>query len=180
VLLLTAAMVLPVGLYASPAGAVGGTACKTAGGVATFTPALPKASSTTKVMPTVKIAGAKVGGCVGGGVTAGTLSATLKFHIASNCTTLIQGKSGGVYGPLKIVWANAKGTSNIAKATLALIKGQPPTTQLVSGVISLGTFKGSKLTATTVYTLPSDGSCSSKGLSKVTFKLKTGTKLVIK
>jgi hypothetical protein len=180
VLLLTAAMVLPVGLFASPAGAVGGTACKTASGAATFTPALPKFSSTTKVMPTVKVAGAKVGGCVGGGVTAGTLSATLKFHIASNCTTLIQGKSGGVYGPLKIVWANSKGTSTIGKATLALIPGRPPTEQKVSGTVSVGKFKGSKLTAITVYTIPKDGSCNTKGLSKVTFKLKTATKLVIK
>ena len=141
---------------------------------------MPKASSTTKVLPTVKIVGAKVGGCVGGGVTAGTLSATLKFHIASNCTTLIKGKSGDVYGPLKIVWANAKGTSTIGKATLALITGQPATTQKVSGTVTLGKFKGSKLTAITVYTIPSDGSCGTKGLSKVTFKLKTATKLVIK
>ena len=117
-LLLTAAMVLPIGLSASPAGAVGGTVCKTASGTATFTPGLPKAGSPTKVTPTVKIAGAKVGGCVGGTVTAGTLSATLKFHIGSNCSSL--NKSGNVYGPLKIVWAAGKGTSNIAKATLAL------------------------------------------------------------
>ena len=177
---MTAAMAVPAALTAAPAGAVGGTACTKAAGTATFNPVLPKLSSTTKVMPTVTITGAKVGGCVGGGVTAGTLSAKLKFHVASNCTTLFNGKSGGVYGPLKIVWANSKGTSTVGKATLAGITGQPPTVQKVSGTVTLGKFKGSKLTATTVYTLPTDGSCSSKGLSKVTFKLKTATKLVIK
>jgi hypothetical protein len=182
VLLLTAAMVLPVGLSASPAGAVGGTACPKASGTATFKPALPKIHSTTKVLPTVTIVGAKTSGCVGGGVTAGTLSATLKFHTASNCDTLIAGKSGNVYGPLKIVWANSKGTSTIGKATLAGITGQPPTVQKVSGLVTLGKFKGSKLTATTVYTIATTpaGQCSSTGLSKVTFKLKTNTKLVIK
>jgi hypothetical protein len=179
VLLLTAAVALPVGLSASPAGAVGGTACKTASGLATFKPALPPVTSSTKVKPTVTIAGSKVGGCVGGGVTAGTLSSTLKFSIASNCTTLLQGKSGGVSGPLKIVWANAKGTSTVGKATLSLISGRPATEQKVSGLVSAGKFKGSKLTATTVYTIPKDG-CSKNALAKVTFKLKTATKLVIK
>ena len=178
--LLTAAMALPVGLSASPAGAVGGTACKTASGTAKFTPGLPKASSKTTVKPTVKITGAKVGGCVGGTVTAGTLSATLKFHTASNCTKLIQGKSGNVYGPLKIVWAKNKGTSTVGKALLAGITGQPATIQKVSGKVTLGKFKGSKLTATTEYKLPTDGSCGTKALTKVTFKLKAGTKLVIK
>jgi hypothetical protein len=136
--------------------------------------------ATTPNMPTVTIVGAKVGGCVGGGVTAGTLSATLKFHIARNCATLA--KSGNVYGPLKIVWANSKGTSTIGKATLALIPGRPATEQKVSGIVTLGKFKGSKLTATTVYTIASTpaGQCASTGLSKVNFKLKTGTKLVIK
>ena len=52
-LLLTAAMVVPVGLSASPAAAVGGTACTKASGAATFKPGLPKVSSTTKVKPTV-------------------------------------------------------------------------------------------------------------------------------
>jgi len=178
--LVAAALALPVGLMAAPAGAVGGTACAGASGTATFKPGLPKASSATVVKPTVTIAGAKVTKCVGGQVTAGTLSATLKFHTGSNCTKLIQGKSGNVYGPLKIVWANNKGTSTVGKATLGLITGQPATTQKVSGTVTLGKFKGSKLTATTVYTIPQDGSCSTKALTKVTFKLKTGTKLVIK
>ena len=142
-LLLTGAMALPVGLFASPAGAVGGTACKTASGTAIFKPPLAK-GSTTPNKPTVTITGAKVGGCVGGGVTAGTLSATLKFHVARNCVALLQSKSGSVYGPLKIVWANAKGTSTIGKATLAGVTGQPATTQRVSGAITLGKFKGSK------------------------------------
>jgi hypothetical protein len=178
--LLAGAMLLPAGVIgtATPAAAAGGTVCKTASGTATFTPALPKASSPTKNKPTVKIAGAKVGGCVGGGVTAGTLSATLKFSIASNCLTLAQGKSGGVSGPLKIVWAGGKGTSTIAKATLKGVTGKP-TTQNVAGKITLGTFKGSSLKATTIYTIKAP-QCGTAGLSKVTFKLVAGTKLVIK
>jgi hypothetical protein len=178
VLLLTGSLLVPVGIGATaePAGAVGGTVCKKAVGTATFKPPLPKASSTTTVKPTVTIKGAKVSGCVGGGVTAGTLSATLKFHKASNCAKLIAGQSSNVYGPLKIVWANGKGTSTVGKATLAPVKGQPPTVQKVSGAVTLGKFKGSKLTATTLYTLPSDGSCNTKALSKVTFKLNKTSK----
>jgi len=178
-LLLTAAMVVPVGLSASPAAAVGGTVCKTASGTATFKPPLPKIGSATTVKPTVGIVGAKVGGCVGGTVTAGTLSATLKFHKASNCQKLVDGVSGDVYGPLKIVWANGKGSSTVGKATLAKVAGQAPTVQKVSGLVTLGKFKGSRLTATTVYTIPTGG-CTATALSKVTFKLKATTKLVIK
>jgi hypothetical protein len=177
--LLTAAMVLPVGLFASPAGAVGGTACKTASGAATFVPGLPKFGSATKTKPTVTIKGAKVGGCVGGTVTGATLSATLKFGTASNCSSLLAGKSGNVKGTIKIVWANAKGTSTIGAAKLTGVAGKP-TTQVVSGLISAGKFKGSSLKATTLYTIPNDGSCNTKALTKVTFALVKNTKLVIK
>ena len=78
-LLFAAAIVLPVGLVASPSDAVGGTSCKTVAGAATFSPALPKLSNTKLVLATVTAKGAKVGGCVGGGVKSATASLTAKF-----------------------------------------------------------------------------------------------------
>jgi hypothetical protein len=60
------------------------------------------------------------------------------------------------------------------------VYNKPATNQLIAGVITKGLFKGSKLTAKISYTVPNDGSCTTKGLSKVAFKLIPGTKLVIK
>ena len=179
--LVAAAVMLPVGLVASPAGAVGGTTCKTATGTATFTPPLPKIGSAKKVKSYATIEYAKVGGCVGGAVTAAILHAQLQFGTASNCSSLLAGKTANVTGRIKIPWYAGKvfkGTSLIAKAKLTPVKGKP-TTQVVSGVISSGVFKGSSLKATTLYTIKAP-QCASKALSKVTFALVKNTKLVIK
>ena len=164
VFLAAAAMVLPIGLISSPAGAAGATTCKTATGTATFSPALPKLASKTKVKPTVTIKG-KLGGCTGG-VTSGTFNASLKFSVANNCTSLLAGATTGTKGTESITW-NTKKTSTVA-LTLVGVKGHVTQTK-ASGPVTAGLFKGSKQSGTLNYTLPT-GACTSTGLSKVTFK----------
>ena len=96
-MLAATALLLPVGLLASPAGAATGVSCKTATGSATFSPALPKMGSATKVKSTITITGAKLGGCTGG-VTSGTLNAKLTFSTGSNCSMLLAGAQRGHQG----------------------------------------------------------------------------------
>jgi hypothetical protein len=164
--LFAAALVLPVGLISSPAGAAGATtACKTASGTATFSPALPKIGSKTKVKPTVTIKGAKVGGCTGT-VKSGTFNASLKFANASNCDSLLKGAPTGTKGTEIITW-NTKKTTTVG-LTLVGVKGHVTQTK-ASGPVTAGVFKGAKQSGTLNYTLPK-GACTSAGLSKVTFK----------
>jgi hypothetical protein len=165
--LVAAAMMLPVGLVATHAGAAAATpTCKTLAGTATFSPAVPKVGSTTKVKTTVGIKAAKLGGCTGGGVTGGTVNATLKFGLAANCSSLLKGDSTNTTGTVSIVW-NTKATSTVAKATLVGVTGHP-TQSTVSGPISAGLFKGKKVSVVTNYKLPTGG-CTSADLAKVTF-----------
>jgi hypothetical protein len=174
--LLTAAMVLPVGLMAAPAGAVGGTSCKTAVGSATFTPALPKLSSKTTVLSTIKSTGAKIGGCVGGSVTSATATITAKFSKPGNCTTLATAKTASpTKGTGTWTWNNKK-TSTIA-LTLTGGTGATATHAKLAGTVTAGLFKGSKLSGSVIYAIPS-GACKTTALSKVTFKQLTP--LVIK
>jgi hypothetical protein len=159
-----AAMVLPIGLISSPAGAAGATTCKTASGTATFSPALPKIGSATKVKPTVTIRGAKVGNCTGG-VKSATLNAALKFSVANNCSTLLAGATTGTKGTETLAWNTTK-TSTVA-LTLVGVKGHVTQTK-ATGLVTAGLFKGSKQSGSLNYTLPK-GACTSTGLSKVTF-----------
>jgi hypothetical protein len=165
-MLLTAATLLPVGLIAAPAGAAAKTTCKSAGGSATFTPALPKVGSTAKVKPTIKIVGGKLAGCTGGGVTGGTLAATIKFANAANCSSLLNGAPTGAKGTETITWSN-KQTSTVT-LTLAAVKGKPTQTK-AAGVVTAGLFKGAKQSGTLNYT-PLNGGCTTANLAKVTFK----------
>ena len=174
--LLASAMLLSVGLVASPAGAVAGTVCKTASGTATFSPALPAVSSTVKNKPTVTIKNGKIGGCVGGGITGGTLTATLKFGLASNCKSLLAGGATNTKGTEKITW-NTKATSTVTLSLVGVAK--KPTNINATGPVTLGLFKGEKQAGTLAFTLPT-GACTSKPLSTVTFKVLPTSKITIK
>jgi hypothetical protein len=170
-------MLLPVGLIAAaPADAVGGTVCKTASGTATFLPALPSIKSTTKNKPTVTIKNGKLAGCVGGGVTSATLTATLKFGLASNCKSLLAGASTNTKGTEKITWNNKK-TSTVTLTLTGVPK--KPTNITATGPVTLGLFKGSKQSGTLAFTLPA-GACTTKPLSTVTFKVLPTSKITIK
>jgi len=163
--LFAVAMVAPIGLVASPAGAAAGATCKTISGTAAFSPGLPPVTAKTTAKPTVTIKNAKLGGCTGG-VTSGTLSATLKFGIANNCKTLIAGATTNTSGTATVVWNN-KTTSTIA-LKLVGVKGKPTQTT-IPGTVTTGAFKGSKSSGTVVYTI-AGGQCTSKPLTSVPFK----------
>jgi hypothetical protein len=165
--LMAAAMVLPVGIIATQAGAAAAKpTCTTISGQASFSPALPALSSSATTKPTVTIKGAKLAGCTGGGVTGGTVASTLKFGIANNCKTLLAGASTKTTGTVTIVW-NTKATST-AKVTLVGVTGKA-TSQTVSGPITTGLFKGSKISVVTNFT-PLKGGCTTAGLALVSFK----------
>jgi hypothetical protein len=177
-LLFASALMLPVGLIATHAGAAAATpTCKTLAGTATFTPAVPKVGSATKVKTTVGIKAAKLGGCAGGGVTGGTVNATLKFGIAANCSSLLAGASTNTTGTVSIAW-NTKATSTVGKATLVGVTGHP-TQSTVSGAITAGLFKGKKVSVVTNYVIPKGG-CTTADLAKVTFTILTGKTLTVK
>ncbi len=167
-LLLVAAVALPVGLVATHAGAAAAAkpTCKTISGQASFSPALPALSSTSKTKPTVTIKGAKLAGCTGGGVTSGTVASTLKFGIANNCKSLLAGATTNTTGTVTIVW-NTKASST-AKVTLKGVTGKA-TSQTVAGPITTGLFKGSSLSIVTIFT-PLKGGCTTAGLALVSFK----------
>jgi len=163
-----AAMVLPIGFVASPAGAAAGTTCKTTSGTATFSPALPKLGNKTLVNSTISVKNGKLGSC-NNGVTGATVSLTAKISNA-NCATLASPPkvTKPTTGTEKIVWApKAKGTSTIP-LTLGTVKGKP-TEATLSGTVSAGLFKGTKISGTVVYTIPK-GACTATALSTVTFK----------
>jgi hypothetical protein len=167
--LLTAAMVLSVGMVAALPGGAAVAAkptCKTLSGTATFAPALPKIGSPTKTKPVVTSKGGKLGGCTGGGVTGGTLGSKLTFGIASNCSSLLAGGTTNTKGTVNIVWNNKK--TSTAAVTL---KGVPKkaTTTTIAGTITAGLFKASKVSVVIVFT-PLKGGCTSGPLTSVTFK----------
>jgi hypothetical protein len=165
-LLLAAALVLPAGIMAaSPAGAAGGTSCKSGGGTATFTPALPIVGNKTKVKDVLKSSGT-VAGC-SGTVKSGKITGVSPKSTGSNCTTLATPTKTPTKVTLTVTW-NTKATSTIA-AVLKEIPKKPVTTQTVTGPVTKGLFKGSKLSGKFTYTLPS-GACTKKALAKLTYK----------
>ena len=166
--LLTAALVLSVGMVAaSPGGAAAAKpTCKTLTGTAAFAPALPKVGSAAKTKPVVTTKGGKLGGCVGGGVTGGTLATKLTFGLPSNCSSLLAGSPTNTKGTVTIVWSNKKTST----ATVTL-KGVPKkaTTSTVAGTITAGLFKASKISVVINFT-PLKGGCSTAALTSVSYK----------
>ena len=172
-LLLAAAMVLPIGVIASPAGAAGGTVCGTSAGSATFTPPLPILTSKTKVFGNLVAIGT-LGKCVGGGVTsAHTKFTSTKSTTGSNCTTLVtyNPTAKPTMGTEVITWNTGK-TSTVA-LQLHQVKGHATETS-VTGTITAGLFMGSKQTGTLSYTAQTNG-CTKVPLKTVTYKQLTSS-----
>lgn len=153
-------------IVGAPAGAAGGTSCKTGSGTATFTPALPDLTSKAKVKDVLKSSGV-VGGC-SGTVKSGKLSGVSPKSTGSNCLTTATYTATGTKITLTVKWNT--GASSTVAAQLHQTKGVAATHQSVAGTVTAGLFKGSKLSGKFVYTLPK-GACS-KGhpLAKVTYK----------
>jgi hypothetical protein len=159
-LLVSAALVI-----GAPAGAAGGTSCKSGSGSATFTPPLPVIGSKTKVKDVLKSSGT-VAGCTGT-VKSGKITGVSPKSTGSNCTTLATPTKTATKVTLTVKW-NTGASSTIA-AQLKQIPKKPVTTQTVSGPVTAGLFKGSKLSGKFTYSLPS-GACTKKPLSKLTYK----------
>jgi len=148
---LSMALALLVGVGASmagPAGAASGTSCKNVSGSVTVTPGLStvaKAQVITFNLP--------VKGCVGGGVTSGTVKGTDKVTKPGTCATL------GAPGPAQkiagtITW-NTKATSTFSASTTT--KGL---TFSITGSVTAGLLKGTKVSEAGKYALPKGAICT--------------------
>jgi hypothetical protein len=180
-LLCAAALVTPAAVIvtASPAAAAPVVTCAKAAGSATFTPPLPKLSSTKLVKAKLAATGT-LKSCTGsGGVTAGTIKFTQSgTPEPGNCKTLAEVKSTDkpTIGKLVITWAGGKGTSTVAKFSIKQTKAVIDS--VTTGKITAGLFVGKTVKGTTTYTVPAGG-CSTKDLAKVTYVNKKGTKFTI-
>jgi hypothetical protein len=163
--LVAAGLLLSV-LAAAPAGAAGGTTCKTGGGTVTFTPPLPDATSAKKVKSAQKRNGT-VAGC-SGTVKSGKITGVSPKGAGANCVTLQTWTSKPTKIALTVKWNTGK-SSTIA-AQLKEIANVSVTTQTVSGSVTAGLFKGSKLSGKFTYTLPKDGCSKGHPLARVTYK----------
>ncbi len=110
-------------------------------------------------------------GCTGSGhVSKGTTKfVQTSKSTGANCTTLATPTSSTkpTKGTLTITWAGGKGKST---ATGTAIKQTDATHANITGKIGSGLFKGKTFKAKVEFKVPSDGSCGSKPLTKVTYK----------
>ena len=143
------ALLAPIGvLAAGPAGAATGTSCKSVSGSVSVSPGLStvaKAQVITFNLP--------VKGCLGGGVTSGTVKGTDKVTKPGTCATL------GAPGPAQkitgtITW-NTKATSTFSASTTT--KGLSFT---ITGSVTAGLFKGTKVSEAGTYKLPTGAICT--------------------
>jgi hypothetical protein len=145
------ALLAPIGvLTAGPAGAAGGTSCKTLTGTATITRGLGNTAKDQKIVST-----SKIGGCTGGGVTSGSGKAT-NLTKAGNCTGLAKAGTKSTISEV-ITWNNKK-TSTLAGSTVTGPKvGQATITLKVTKGLFVG-LHGSQIIAFKI----SKGACTDK------------------
>jgi hypothetical protein len=163
--LVAVGLLLPAAI-AAPAGAAAGTTCKNGGGSVTFAPPLPDATS-SKVVKSAQKRSGTVTGC-SGTVKSGKLTGVSPKSAGANCLTLQTWTSKPTKVALIIKWNT--GASSTIGAQLKEIANVSVTTQTVTGSVTAGLFKGSKLTAKVNYTLPKDGCSAGHPLAKVTYK----------
>ena len=149
-------LVLPTGVgISSPAGAAGGTKCRSAKGTAIFTPKLPRFASKTKVSTKLTFT-ETVAGCGGGGVTSGTVS--LSGAGALNCTSLFSSTKTVLGGTETITW-NTKQTSKVSIG----IHGNTKAFGLalaITGRVVAGLFKGDRTGESRILTPTPPGGCT--------------------
>ena len=162
---LVVAGLLAAAVGGSSAGAAGGTTCKAGGGTVTFTPPLPDATSTKTVKDVQKRSGS-ISGC-SGTVKSGKITGVSPRSTGSNCATLQTWTST----PTKVIFTVRWniGVSSTIAAQLKEIAHVTVTTQTVSGGVTAGLFKGSKLSGKSTYTLPKGGCSKGHPLAKVTY-----------
>ena len=134
------ALLAPIAvLSAGPAGAAGGTTCKTLTGTATVKPGLGATAKDQTIVAT-----SAIGGCTGGGVTKGTGKAT-NLTKAGNCTGLA--KNGTKSAITEVITWNTGKTSTLAGSTVTGPKtGQATITLKVTKGVFVG-LHGSQIIA---------------------------------
>jgi len=150
-LAISVGLLIPMGIIAGPAGAAGGTSCKTSAGKATIIPGLSSAQTVQTIAATVTLSG-----CTGGGVSAGSGRATVKLG-ATDCTGLAKGGSKGALTET-ITW-NTRRTSTFTGTTLSGT-GAKVLQVAISGTVTVGLFKGSKVSTAFAYSVNAGQSCS--------------------
>ena len=164
--LFAAAMLLPVGLMAAPAGAAGGTTCKPPSGTVKISPGLGKTLKVQSIAINLPVSG-----CVGGGVKSGVFKGTIK----TTPTDIAKFAAPGP--PLKftatITWNTGKTSTLAATSSTKVAKGVINST--VGGKISKGLFVGLTFKSSqTVKVGPTVGglikSISIKGTGSVTIR----------
>jgi len=149
--------------FAPPAGAAGGTTCKTFTGSVTFHPPLPPVSSNATVKGYFTVAG-KLSGCTGAVRSATVTGRSATSKTGQNCKTIATSKTANTV-TITTKWNNGKTSTG----KLTSKPGSNPTIQTVTGTTTAGLFKGLHTSTQVQYTIPS-GQCSSKPGSKFTLK----------
>ena len=138
--LLAAAMLLPVGLMASPAGAAGGTSCTVPTGKINVTPGLtttPTKNKITFTLPFTK--------CKGGGVASGSSVGVIPPGKPGTCGSLAS--AGPMTITTTITWNNKKTSTFVGKSNTST-KGTPKgyvATATVTGKVTKGLFLNSSV-----------------------------------
>lgn len=169
--LLAVAMVLPIGLVASPAGAAAVLTCTKLTGTATFTPPVsPTVSATHKI-----VSHSTISGCTGTkGISSGKVTFT-STSIKENCKILLANKKSST-ATVTVKWNNGKvsgpGPATVSYVSLGVVK--------ITSKMTNGPFKGKTSVSKTLF-LPTGGGCLTKGKSLATTSVSfaKGTKLTI-
>ena len=170
---IAATIIVPLGSFASPAGAVSGTNCNVFGGRITFAPRLPPFGNHARVISTITGTKLILEGCKGATATWGRVSFAVKTTTKLNCTTL--GPAGfTAKGNATIKWS--KGASSTI--TLTLTTPRLTNNANINAKITAGQFAGLTWTGTTQYGLD-NGSCTTAPLGLASIQLAKGMKLVI-
>jgi len=163
--LIAAALVLPVGLAASPAGTAATASCATESGTTSFSPALPKIGDPTTVLSTST---GTIGGCVGlGAITGGTVVVTGAYSSPANCATFAAGGQGPTVGGFTVTWNT--GQTSTGTQTTDVVPGHPNEATIIATTTG-GLGQGTTGRATVVTADPA-GACISAPLSSATFAL---------
>ncbi|MCU1452500.1 MAG: hypothetical protein JWN46_646 [Acidimicrobiales bacterium] len=183
-LLFASVLILPMVALtssASEAAADAGTSCARSAGAATFSPGLwklqpPAQAELHELAQTINATGT-ITGCVGGGVTSGTLTAAFKVDDPANCNTLLSVDAAlpPTTGTIAVSWDH--GRSSTVAVTLKSVTGKPTQADIVGTVASTSdTFRGLHV-AERINLTPEPGGCSTKNLQHVTYKEVTPLKI---
>ncbi len=161
-------LLVSMGVWAAAPGGAATTlpTCKAFSGTQTYTPALPKATDTKKVVSVIATV-IKITGCSGGGITSGSSTSKTKSK-PENCATLIAsaGKPSTSAGVIK--WSNGKTSTTTNTLTQT---SKPGVTPLVLKLVTkyTGGVGAGHSSSAIIHATLNKGACITAGLSKATF-----------